>query len=93
MGLLRDDGLIILCNTNSQQMDKIRKKIISIFKSIDFEIEITTNLTKVDFLDVTSNLERNTYRPYKKPNDNLTYINTSSNHPPQIIKHLTQIIS
>ena len=63
--------------------------MISIFKSIDFKIEITTNLTEVDFLDVTFNLERNTYRPYKKPNDNLTYINTSSNHPPQIIKHLT----
>ena len=30
---------------------------------------------------------------YKKPNDTLTYINTSSNHPPQIIKHLTQTIS
>ena len=88
MGLYRDDGLIILRNTNSKQTDKMRKNI-SIFKSIDFKIEITTNLTEADFLDVTFNLERNTYRPYKKPNDNLTYINTSSNHPPQIIKHLT----
>ena len=34
-----------------------------------------------------------TYGPYKKPNDNLKYINTSSNYPPQIIKHLTQTIS
>ena len=93
MGLYRDNGLIILRNSNSQQTDKIRKKIISIFKSIDFKIEITTNLTEVDFLDVTFNLVRNTYRPYKKPNDNLKYINTSSNHPPQIIKHLTQTIS
>ena len=93
MGLYRDDGFIILRNTKSHQTDKIQKKIISIFKSIDFKIEVTTNLTEVDFLDVTFNLERNTYRPYKKPNDNLTYINTSSNHPPQIIKHLTQTIS
>ena len=53
---------------------------------IDFKIEITTNLTKVNFLDVN-------YRPYRKPNNNLTYINTSSNHPSQIIKHLTQTIS
>ena len=44
-------------------------------------------------MDVIFNLERNTYRPYKKPNDNLTYINTSSNHPPQIIKHFAQTIS
>ena len=44
---------------------------------------------EVDFLNATFNLERNTYRLYKKPNDNLTHINTLSNHPPLIIKHLT----
>ena len=47
MGLYRDDGLIILGNTNSQQKDKIRKNIIS----IDFKIEVTTNLTEVDFFE------------------------------------------
>ena len=77
MGLDRDDGLIILRNINNQQTDKIRKKVISAFKSIDFKIETTTNLTEVNFLNVTFNLEWNTYQPYKKPNDNLTYINTS----------------
>ena len=44
-------------------------------------------------MDVTIKSQQNTYRPYKKPNDNLTYINTSSNHPPQIVKHFTQTIS
>ena len=44
---------------------------------------------EVDFLNVTFNLERNTYRLYKKPNNNLIHINNLSNHPPQIIKHLT----
>ena len=43
-------------------------------------------------MDVTFNLERNTHRPYKNPNDNLTYINTSLNHPPQIIKYINQTI-
>ena len=71
----------------------MRKKIISVFKNIDFKIEIVTNLTEVDFLDVTFNLENNTYRPYKKPNDKLIYIDVSSNHPPQIKKQLTKIIS
>ena len=32
MGLYRDDGLFILRKINKQQTDKIRKKIISIFK-------------------------------------------------------------
>ena len=62
---------------NNQQIDKIRKNIISIFKSVDFKIEITINLMEVNFFDVTFNLEQNTYRLYKKTNDNLTYINTS----------------
>ena len=57
MGLYQDNGLIILCNIDSQQTDRIRKKNIRIFKSIDFKIEITTNLTEVDFLDITFNLE------------------------------------
>ena len=93
MGLYRDDGLFILRKINKQQTDKIRKKIISIFKNINFKIEIVTNLTEVDFLDVTFNLENNTYRPYKKPNDQIIYIDISSNHPPQIKKQLTKIIS
>ena len=93
MGSHRDDRLFILRNINSQQTDRIRKKIISIFKNIDFKIEIVTNLTEVDFLDVTFNLENNTYHPYKKPNNELIYIDVSSNHPPQIKKQLTKIIS
>ena len=93
MGLYRDDGLFILRKINTQQTDGVRKKIISIFKNIDFKIEIVTNLTEVDFLDVTFNLENSTYRPYKKPNDKLIYIDVSSNHPPQIKRQLTKIIS
>ena len=86
MGLYRDDGLFILRKINKQQTDRLQKKIISIFKNINFKIEIVTNEREVDFLDVTFNLENNTYRPHKKPNDKLIYIDVSSNHPPQIKK-------
>ena len=89
----RDDGFILLRNINSKQTDRLRKRIFKKFQSIGFKIEIVTNLQEVDFLDVTFNLINNTYYPYKKPNDNLTYINTSSNHPPNIIKQLTKTIS
>ena len=50
----------------------------------------------VDFLDVTSNLLDGTYKPYKKPNDQLLYVNTSSSHLPHIINtlsHLPHIIT
>ena len=93
VGLYRDNGLFILRKIKKQQTDRIRKKTISIFKNIDFKIEIVSNLTEVDFLDVTPNLENNIYRPYKKPNDKLIYTDVSSNHPPQIKKQRTKIIS
>ena len=67
--------------------------MIKKFQSIGLKIEIVTNLEEVDFLDVTFNLINNTHRPYKKPNDNLTCINTSSNYLPNIIKQLTKTTS
>lgn len=93
VGLYRDDGLVIVRNLNGQQTDRTRKKIIKIFKEIGFDIEIETNLKEVNFLDITFNLSNGTYKPYKKPNDKLMYINTSSNHPPQVIKQLPTSIS
>ena len=49
MGLYRDDGLFILRRKNKQQIDRVRRKIISLFENIDFKIKILTNLTEVDF--------------------------------------------
>ena len=69
-------------------MDRIRKNVIKIFKEIGFKIEIKANLKIVDFLHVTFNITNRTYRAYKKPNGLLLYVNTSSNHPPRLIKHI-----
>ena len=71
----------------------MRKNIIKIFKDIGFAIDIETNLKIVDFLDITFSLNNVTFRSYKKPNDLLSYINKSSNHPPQIINQLPKIIN
>ena len=82
IGLYRDDGLILLRNRNEQLTDRIRKNVIKLFKEIGFKIEIETNVKIVNYLDVTFNLANSTYKPYRKPNDNLLYIRSSSNHPP-----------
>ena len=58
------------------------------FKEVGFQLEIKSNLKKVEFLDVMFNLITGLYTPYNKSNDDLLYINTSSDHPPQIIKQL-----
>ena len=86
-GLYRDDGLIFLRNMNGQKMDRVRKNVIKIFKQVGFKIEIQTQL-KINFLNVTFSLANGTYRPYKKANESLLYINTSSKHPLQVIKQL-----
>ena len=75
-------------NENGQKTDRIRKEVIKIFKEISFKIEIKTNLKVVDFLDIIFNLSNGTYKPYRKHNDNLSYVITSSNHQTQIIKQL-----
>ena len=92
-GFYRDDELVLLRNTSKQKTDRLRKDVIEIFKNAGFKIEIKTNLHIVDFLDVTFNLLDETHKPYKKPNGQLLCINTSSNHPPQIIKQLPISIS
>ena len=68
-GLYRDDGKVLLRNTSKQNTDRIRKDIIETL--VGFKIEIKTNLHIADFLDVTFNLLDGTYKPYKKPNDQL----------------------
>ena len=71
----------------------MRKNIIKIFKDTGFAIDVETNLKIVDFLDITFNLSNGTYRSCKKPNDLLSCINKSSNHPPQIINQLSKIMN
>ena len=53
---------------------------------------ISTNLKICNFLDVTLNLTDGTHYPYRKPNNETLYIDTNSNHPPTIIKHLPAAI-
>ena len=93
MGLYRDNGLIILNKVTSQKTDKIRKTIIQVFKDSGFSIGIVTNLVEINFLDVMFNLRNGSYRPYKRSNDELKYINGLSNYPLQILKQLTTTIS
>ena len=49
---------------------------------------IKTNSKDVEFLDITFNLSNGLYKPYKKPNDPLLYINKSSIHTTQIFNQL-----
>ena len=93
IGLYRDDGLAVFKNTSGPQAERIRKNIIRHFKNHGLNITIQTNLKIVNYLDVTFNLNNGTYCPYRKPNNQPLYINTKSNHPPNIIKQLPDSIN
>ena len=88
VGLYRDDGLGIFKNKSGPEIEKTKKGIVRIFKDCGLKITVKTNQTSVDFLDVRFDLKENTYKPYRKPNNNPIYINKQSNHPPNIIKQL-----
>ena len=72
---------------------EITKKAIQVFKDNGFSNDMMINLMEVNFLNVTFNLRKRSYQPYKKPNDELKYINVLSNHPPQILKQLNTTIN
>ena len=69
-------------------MDVLRKKLEDLFKKFGLSIDATANLKVINFLDVTFDLNRGTYKPYMKPNHIPSYVHYLSNHPPSIIKNI-----
>ncbi|KAJ8049399.1 hypothetical protein HOLleu_02137 [Holothuria leucospilota] len=47
----------------------------------------------INYLDVTLDLTSGQYYPYSKPNSIPLYVNSKSNHPPQIIRNLPSSIN
>jgi predicted GIY-YIG superfamily endonuclease len=92
VGLYRDDGLAAFKNTSGPGLERIKKKLQSIFKENDLELVIECNKKVVDYLDVTFNLNNGSFKPYHKPDHTIQYINVQSNHPPNIIKQIPKTI-
>lgn len=92
VGLYRDDGLAVVRSHSGRRADCLRKDLIRIFQSCGLSITVQTNLKSVSFLDTTLDLNTGEHQPYKKPNDDVVYIDYLSNHPPTIIKNLPPAI-
>ena len=67
IGLYRDDSLAVGPQT-PQQLDHVRTEICRIFKENKLKITIHANMKRVDFLDVTIDLESGLFKPNMKPN-------------------------
>ena len=63
------------------------------FKKCGLSTVADANLKSVDFLDVTFDLDKNLYKPYRKLNNSPICINKNSNHPRNILKQLPQSIA
>ena len=92
-GLYRDDGLGVHKKLPGPTATKMIKKITSLFKRYGLKITININLTIVDFLDITMNIMNKEFWPYRKPNSRIQYINTKSNHPQSVLKHIPETIN
>ena len=93
IGLYRDDVLSCFENISGPDSEKIKKKLSTFFKSNGLIITVECNLVVTDFLDVTFDLKSSTYYPYRKPNNELRYMNEHSNDPPSIINQIPLMIS
>lgn len=85
IGIYRDHGLMVVNNSTGNKVDKLRKWIHRVFKSLHLKVKINSNIKQVDFLDVTLNLHLNNFQPFLKNNANPIYINPNSNHPTQLL--------
>ena len=68
--------------------EKLRQSIVEIFAEQKLAITIEINLKRVDYLDVTLDLDTGLFQPYRKPGDRPLYVTAHSNHPPLILKNL-----
>ena len=74
------------------EIERMKKRIIKLFKDCGLKITIKGNLKIVNFFDATFNLHKNIYGPYRKPNNQPVRINVNLNHPPTTIRELPKPI-
>ena len=91
--LYRDDGLGIHEHMSPREMENTKKKLHALFESFGLKITLDPHLSRVDFLDVTMNLNEESFKPFRKPNDTPTYIHRESNHPPHVIRNIPDAIN
>ena len=86
VGLYRDDGLATYKQLPGPKVNRIRKDLHALFNNHGLKITVESNMKTVNFLDVTLNLSKGLYEPYKKPNDTPLYLHVGSNHPNAVKK-------
>ena len=75
VGLYSGDGLAVVKGLSGPEIKRMKKRVIKTFKDCGLKIIIKGNLKIINFFDVTFNLHKNTYKPYRKLDNQPVYIN------------------
>ena len=92
VGIYRDDGLAS-SPASRRQVENFKQEIEAIFRRHGLETTTTPNVQKVDFLDVTFDLENETFCPYMKENNKPLYVHKLSNHLPTVTANIPAGVS
>ena len=84
LGLYWDDGVLV----TDARPESLKKKLCEIFRKNGLSLEAYANLKIINYLDVTFDLGKNIFKPYRKLNDETHYVHMKSNHPPNILKNI-----
>ena len=76
----------VIKGLSGTEIARLKKNVVKTFKDYGLIITVEANLHIVNYLDVTFDLQKGTYLPYRKPDNPPVYINSCSNHPLTVIK-------
>ena len=91
VGLYRDDGLAVL-DLCGPKLERLKKNVSKLFHDAGLKVLIEVNLKKTDFLDLYLNLLDGTYKPFTKPNQDISYVHNKSNHPRSILQNIPKMV-
>ena len=91
-GHYRDDGLFIVKKRSPRMIDQMRKSLINCFQKNNLKDKIELSTQRVDFLDITMDLEKDEYLPFRKKKVQNIYININSNHPYLIKREIPSMV-
>ena len=74
-------------------LNSTRKKVERIFKNNELDVDDVEIAKRVDYLDISLDLNMESYKPFRKENSKPKYVNVGSNHPKSIIKQLPVMIN
>ena len=74
IGLCRNDGLAVLRSVKESESERTRKRLHKTFQDDGLSISSQSNMTSANVLNIAQNLITESYKPYRKLNNQPLYI-------------------